>query len=311
MCCSLCNAAISRKYRFRIPLITSRYDLMLSLFLEPALDLKLLRQFVAVYEEKSMTRAAGRCHISQPALSNAIRHLEDDIGRILFNRTSQGTQPTREAEQLYPVALRSLKDFDQISNLFSAPQSASPLTLGVMPELPQREVAKFYRIVRALLPVNPLNLVHHTQSCDARIILDVMKDEDELFTPLWQEQYCFVTHRDHPLAQKDRVETKDLDGQTFIVCPPCESHQRTLGLLGQMGLSPALTLSAMSKDMVRQLLIANAGVSFLPEYMSTEWEELVVRPFDGPTLGRTAGLAWTSGRMPSPELETVLNTFRL
>ena len=56
-----------------------------------------------------------------------------------------------------------------------------------------------------------------------------------------------------------------------------------------MGLSPALTLSATSKDMVRQLLLANAGVSFLPEYMCREWDELVIRPFDGPLLHRTAG----------------------
>ena len=275
------------------------------------MDLKLLRQFVAVYEEKSMTRAASRCHISQPALSNGIRHLENDIGRVLFNRTSQGTQPTREAEQLYPVAIRSLKDFDQISDMFSASATSSPLTLGVMPELPQLKVAEFYQQVRELLPATPLHLVHHTSACDVRIILDVMKDEDELFLPLWTEQYGFVAHQDHPLAKKDKVTTKDLDGQTFIVCPPCESHQRTLGLLGQMGLSPALTLSAVSKDMVRQLLLANAGVSFLPEYMSTEWDELVVRPFDGPCLGRTAGLAWASGRMPSPELKTVLDTLSL
>ncbi|MFK0573730.1 LysR family transcriptional regulator [Endozoicomonas sp.] len=271
------------------------------------MDLKLLRQFVAVYEEKSMTRAAHRCHISQPALSNSIRHLEDDLGRVLFIRTHQGTQPTREAEQLYPIALRSLKDFDQISDLFSAPETASPLTIGVMPELPQREIARFYKTVRELLPANPLNLVHHTAICDARIVLDVMKDDDEMFHALWQEKYCFVTHRDHPLAQKEQVTGKDLDGQTFIVCPPCESHQRTLGLLGQMGLSPALTLSAVSKDMVRQLLLANAGVSFLPEYMITEWEELVIRPFDGPTLGRTAGLAWSSSRIPSPELKMILD----
>ena len=181
--------------------------------------LKLLRQFIAVYEEKSMTRAATRCHISQPALSNSIRHLEDDLGRVLFNRTSQGTQPTRDAEQLYPVALRSLKDFDQIGALFDSPETASPLTLGIMPELPQRKIAHIYQQVRQLLPKTPLNLVPHTDTCDARVILDVMKDDDELFQPLWEENYCFVVHQDHLLAQK-KTGTNTGFRWTDIYCLP-------------------------------------------------------------------------------------------
>ncbi len=254
-----------------------------------------------------MTRAAVRCHISQPALSNNIRQLEEDLGHILFERTHHGTHPTRAAELLYPVSLRSLNDFDQISELFSKPGISSPLTLGVMPELPQRRVARFYQIIHQLLPDTALTLVHHDQTCDARIIIDVMKDGDELFYPLWEETYTFTAHRDHPLARLDTVRTQDLDGQTFIICPPCESHHRTLGLLGHMGLKPALTLSAASKDMVRQLLLANAGVSFLPGFMSSEWEELVTRPFDGPVLSRTVGLSWSSNRLPSPELQQLLH----
>lgn len=253
-----------------------------------------------------MTRAASRCHISQPALSNGIRHLEEDLGQVLFERTRSGTHPTRTAEQLYPVALRSLRDFDQISELFSGASTSLPLTLGIMPELPQRQIAAFYQTLRSLFPDNPLTLVSHDQPCEARVILDVMKDSDELFQPLWSEPYMFTAHRDHPLAQLESVQTSDLDGQAFIVCPPCESHHRTLGLLGQMGLKPSVTLSAATKDMVRQLLLANAGVSFLPQYMSEEWQELVVRPFQGPSLSRNVGLCWSSSRLPSPELQKLL-----
>lgn len=273
------------------------------------MDVKLLKHFVAVYEERSVTRAAARCHISQPAISNTIRQLEESVGRVLFNRTHQGTQPTRDAEQLYPVALNAIKGVEEIQGLFDAPAHVTPLTLGVMPELPQRRIAECYRTLRDTLPQTPLNLVHHDQPCDARIVLEVMKEESELFLPLWSEQYRFVVHKDHPLATNAMVETKDLTAHTFIVCPPCESHQRTLGVLGQQGLSPALILSAASKDMVRQLLLANAGVSFLPELMIEEWPELVMRPFNGATLGRTAGIAWSSLRRPSPALTAVLTAF--
>lgn len=65
-----------------------------------AFDLNLLPIFEALLEERSVSRAATRVGLSQPAMSNAIRRMRESTGDILFVRTARGMQPTLKAEQL-------------------------------------------------------------------------------------------------------------------------------------------------------------------------------------------------------------------
>ncbi|MGI9279231.1 MAG: LysR family transcriptional regulator [Endozoicomonas sp.] len=256
------------------------------------MDIRLLKQFVAVYEEQSISRAAQRSFVSQSALSNAIRHLEEELGCLLFNRSKRGVAPTREAEQLYPMAVRMIGELNKIPDLLKEQQKRSTLTLSIMPELPHRYVAEFLERSAPVLKEHELILQHLQKPCDARLILDTMKKEDEMFLMLWREEYVFCVHENHPLAAREVIELTDLDQQSFIICPPCEAHQRTLGLLSQQGLTVDITASVDSKDQVAMLLLANQGVSFLPEGMAKQWPELQIKPYNGPTDYRQADLAW-------------------
>ena len=275
------------------------------------MDIRLLKQFVAVYEERNISRAAERSFVSQPALSNAIRQLEDELGCLLFNRSKRGVTPTTESEQLYPMAMRMIGELDSLPKMFTGKEQASELTLAIMPELPQRYISKTLAEIKQVVGSTSLNLTHLNNKANARILLDVMKDEDELFMPLWREDYVFCLHRDHPLAQKEHVVLDDLHNEAFIVCPPCEGHHRTLRQLAQKDLSVNIVANADSKHQVVMLLMANVGVSFLPEGMATEWPEIVVRPFeDEPIDYRQVGLAWTSKTLPSPLLKKVIRHFK-
>lgn len=75
------------------------------------MDLRQIQYFVCLYEEGSVTRAARRLNIVQPALSAQIAKLEEEIGRALFIRSSQGMQPTAEARRMYRLFLPVLGDF--------------------------------------------------------------------------------------------------------------------------------------------------------------------------------------------------------
>lgn len=65
-------------------------------------DLNLLRVFIALMEERSVTRAADRLGITQPALSNALNRLRESLQDPLFIRERYGMQPTQKAEALAP-----------------------------------------------------------------------------------------------------------------------------------------------------------------------------------------------------------------
>jgi hypothetical protein len=73
-----------------------------------AVDLRRLRYFVLVAEELSFSRAARRTSLSQQALSSQIRSLEDEVGRILFFRTTRRVELTPAGRALLPKARASL-----------------------------------------------------------------------------------------------------------------------------------------------------------------------------------------------------------
>jgi LysR family transcriptional regulator, nitrogen assimilation regulatory protein len=75
------------------------------------MEFRQIQYFVCLYEEGSVTRAARRLNIVQPALSMQIAKLEEEVGQKLFVRTPQGMQPTSEGRRMYRLFLPVLGDF--------------------------------------------------------------------------------------------------------------------------------------------------------------------------------------------------------
>jgi DNA-binding transcriptional LysR family regulator len=96
------------------------------------MDLRLLRYFVAVAEERHVGRASSRLHMSQPPLSRAIRQLEDELGVLLFERTPKGVALTPAGTVLYEEAGALLGQADRIRSRVTAAAGAGSLTVGTL-----------------------------------------------------------------------------------------------------------------------------------------------------------------------------------
>src|SRR5580658_6116286 len=77
------------------------------------LDQHSLKKFLAVVEELNFNRAAQRLHVSQPALSQAIRRLEVDLGKSLFERDSHGVVLTEFGKTFYVIARTLVTQHDR------------------------------------------------------------------------------------------------------------------------------------------------------------------------------------------------------
>lgn len=75
-----------------------------------------LKCFEAVYEERSINKAAKRLYISPQGLSKIIMALEEELHTVLFERTKQGVHPTQSAVFLYDRAEKVIREFDEIEN---------------------------------------------------------------------------------------------------------------------------------------------------------------------------------------------------
>ncbi|CAE6851711.1 HTH-type transcriptional regulator ArgP [Paraburkholderia aspalathi] len=73
-------------------------------FLNDRLDWNLLRTFLVIMQERSVSRAAARLHLTQPAVSQALKRLEDTLGRNLIQRRGPHFEPTRAGEEVYRIA---------------------------------------------------------------------------------------------------------------------------------------------------------------------------------------------------------------
>src|SRR5580692_7923940 len=94
------------------------------------LDLRLVRYFTVVAEHRHFGRAAAALLIAQPSLSRQIRHLEQQLGARLLDRTPQGTQLTEAGEVFLPLARALLRSADQAAARTRAAARPSRITIG-------------------------------------------------------------------------------------------------------------------------------------------------------------------------------------
>lgn len=175
------------------------------------LDLNLLLVFDALMQEQNLSRAAVRLHMSQPAVSNALRRLRSQLNEALFVRTARGMSPTPRALALYePVkqALRLLREGLNPQETFDPQAAHQVFTLamndyaqsGLLPPLLSR--------LQALAP-NIALVVEHDDAAHlpARLTTGLVDlavdylyfDDPELcYQPLQEESLAVIGCKDHP-----------------------------------------------------------------------------------------------------------------
>ena len=99
-----------------------------------AVDLNLLKAFVALMSERAVTRAAGRIGLSQPAMSHALSRLRSLFADDLFVRTPTGMEPTARAREIAPLVSAAIEHIEAALNLgigFDPAKSTGIFTAGM------------------------------------------------------------------------------------------------------------------------------------------------------------------------------------
>ena len=270
------------------------------------LDLRLLRFFIAIYEEKNITAAAARCHVSQPSLSAGLRQLEEALGDSLFIRGKKGVEAKDPAHYLYPHAVKLVEEARRLPTLFRQKATRARLNIAIMPDLSRRRVAGLLQRVQGVLPELDLTLSDYGTPADCRLTLDALRREDEIFLPLWEEDYVLCVPVGHPLAGRERLALAELQHYDFIECPPCEAHQQTIGLLACDRLTLNLVAKAESKGLVMALVLAGVGISFLPDGLVEDEAGLCPLPVSGPRMFRRIGLCYPAHQTLNPALRDLI-----
>lgn len=193
----------------------------------PLMDTRHLEAFRAVIETRSMTSAAKALQKSQPAVSNLISRLEDELGFHLFNRRRGKLEPTPEAALFYEEVRRTLAGFDRTVQTAREiyRSKAGPLLIGsqlsvamtLLPEL----VSEFLRdrpgvIVRFLTRSSQtVRDLIHVQALDVGFAEPPLAPSAAGVETFDLECECVLTP-DHPLAAHEIITPEILGGWPFI-----------------------------------------------------------------------------------------------
>jgi LysR family transcriptional regulator, nitrogen assimilation regulatory protein len=113
----------------------------------PVLDLRQIQYFVCRYEEGSVTRAARRLNVVQPALSMQIGRLEKRLGVDLFERTARGMVPTSAGEAMYRLYLPVLLDLKHANQMMMelSGKVLGKIAVGIIPSITNSVLADVLR----------------------------------------------------------------------------------------------------------------------------------------------------------------------
>ena len=286
------------------------------------MDLRRLRLFVAVAERGGFTAAADAVHVAQPAVSLAIRELEQELGAPLFTRSRTGARLTAAGEALVGPARQALRDVEHAAEAVAAVTGlvAGHLDLACLPTLaadPVAELVGRFRsahpgvTVRMGAPQDLTELAEAVRKGAADVGITERGAANEGLEEITiAEQELFAVGP--PVPRRDRstgpLRLERLDAVPLVLSPTGSSLRDAVDLaLDAVGARPDIGVETAQRDALIPLVLAGAGTTFLPDTLARAGERLgaVVRP-TRPRLRRTIAIVHRPGD-PGPAARRFLS----
>jgi LysR family carnitine catabolism transcriptional activator len=257
-----------------------------------SLSFKQLRAFITVAQSQNFAEAALKMHISQPALSSAIKKCEEILGGALFTRTTRTVSLTKEGEVFLPIALRLYDEYhdsiNQIQAVF-AKQTGS-LTIASMPSFAERYLPEYLYAFHQRYP----NISIKIEDVVVERVVELVSqgkvecgfsfeptlDDDMIFTPLFTDKFVVVMHPKHPLYKHDvhRMTLLDIQGEAMVVMNR-NSNLRVFidSVYEHYQIAPHIIAEASQIGTLGQLVKQQIGIAIVPQLSSQRMEQLGLR----------------------------------
>jgi LysR family hydrogen peroxide-inducible transcriptional activator len=277
-----------------------------------------LKFIVALAKSRNFRKAAELCFVSQPALSLAVKKLEDELGVLLFERSRNDVTMTAVGELVVEQATRVIEESKRIKEIAKQGnnQLAGPLKLGVIYSVGPYLLPEIIPILRKTAPEMPLiveeNLTSNLETqlrngvIDVAIIALPFELSGVTTMPLYEEDFVVVVPIAHEWASSQEVDASELADEKVLLLNSghCFSNQvvQACPSLSRNG----EVLQGNSLDTVRNMVASNLGITVLPASATiSRYQNSLVKaiPFIKPAPKRQIALAWRKsyGRVQAVE----------
>jgi DNA-binding transcriptional LysR family regulator len=290
------------------------------------MDLRQLRYLVALAEEGSFTRAAESEHIAQPAVSQQIRRLEDEVGLALVERTTRRVSLTEAGELLVVRARWIMAEIEAAEIELQALRGmyAGHVTLGAMHTMGPVDVSLALALFAERHPNVQLTVREHASEEMAGMLradeLDLaflsvterVESHELGLHQLVSEELVVLLPLEHRLARRKQVRMAELADEPFISFREGARLRELLMAAGRSAnFEPRVTLESNESQRVRRLVSRGLGVAILPRSDAEgPGADVAVAELIEPSLSRDITLAWREGRRLSPAAAEFLELAR-
>jgi DNA-binding transcriptional LysR family regulator len=245
------------------------------------LDFRQLRYALSVYKERSFTKAAKGLNISQSAVSEQVKSLEEEIGFELFRRTSRGIESTDRGRTFLYESERVMGDLLSLSDTARRLRGevSDTLTIGMGSGMAQIFIPRMFADLKNDLPGVRLEILTaptknifnelHEERLDAGIAIE--SDPDRLpsglvFDRLIDAEMVLITHPKHALARsKQPVDIGRLVAEPIIMSELSVGYgQVVLSLFTDLGIRPNILAVVDNIETIKMIVQSEGGIAIVP-----------------------------------------------
>ena len=286
------------------------------------MEIRQLEYFLMVSKVNSFTRAAERLYVSQPAVTNAVRALEDELGIKLFDRnqkqallTSEGHIFYAHVEKLMHGISNTLQEINAIKNL-----SGGVLRLGLTPFggihscvlLIKKYMESYPNIKIAVHEDSTENLqkLLVEDQIDTAIVFSGKEISALSYISLDQQELILCCERQHRFRRRNVVKIEDLKDESLIFLNDASIYKQKLeAAFNDVGVSMNVNLEANHVQTIKNFVATGCGVAILPEGLCEFDENLVTVAIDPPIYLHSM-MAYKTNRHQSHATEAILNLLK-
>ena len=272
------------------------------------MEIRQLEYFLMVREAGSFTRAAERLYVSQPAVTNAIRGLEEELGIQLFDRsqkvaalTAEGRIFASHVEKIMHGISSTVEEIHALKNL-----SAGVLNLGLTPLGGIDRCAKLLSAYRKACPDIQITLLEDDAArlqqalLEDKLDLAILTAEQEAgsltYRALPAEELVVCCSRHHAFRRRNIISLADLVEERLILLDAsCLFRQHLVKLFEQVSCLPQIVFESRHVQTIKSLVAAECGITILPESLCEEDGRLATIPLE-PALYLQPKAVWKTSR---------------
>jgi len=265
------------------------------------LDIRHLKLIVAITEEKSVTKAGERLHLTQSALSHQLREIEEKLGTPLFLRMNKKMILTPSGERLLHTARQVLDEMKRAEDHISHIAANRLGTLRISTEcytcyhwLPDvmKDFRRKFSGVEVRIEVEathkPIQALLDGK-LDLAIVSVARRDKRLKYHALFEDELVVVMAKDHSLISQPYIRARDFADQNLILYVPPDESTLFEKLLRPAGITAARVSTVPLTEAIIEMVKAGLGISVLARWAvekQIDAEAIVARPLTSKGLRR-------------------------